>query len=384
MSEREAFVQRAMEPGANRRALCREFGISPQTGYRWIRRARAGEGLEDRSRRPHHSPRRTPPEVETAILRLRAEHPTWGGRKLARWLQVRGEVDELWPSTVTEVLRRHGQLGPRAGQPRAFLRFEHPHPNDLWQMDFKGHVPCGLGRCHPLTVLDDHSRYNVGVGACADEQDETVRAQLIPRFREYGMPRRIGVDNGPPWGDGGGSRYTRFTVWLLRLGVWVTHSRPYHPQTLGKDERFHRTLKAEVLREPLEDLASAQLRFDRWRQVYNHERPHEGIGLEVPASRYRRSERAYPEVLSELEYPPGDVVRMVQDGGLVHLDGRIVRLSNAFRGERVAFRPTDQDGRYTVVFATVPIAEVDLTEVPRHTQTGVTYVSEHLSPMSPV
>ncbi|MPZ12670.1 MAG: IS481 family transposase, partial [Kiloniellaceae bacterium] len=327
--------------GANRRALCREFGISPETGYRWLRRAAAGEGLEDRSRRPRTSPAQSTPEVEALVLALRAEHPTWGGRKLARRLRDLGCRDAPAPSTVTAILRRHGRLdGPRAGEPRAFTRFEHTAPNELWQMDFKGHVPCGPGRCHPLTVLDDHSRYNVVLQACADERTATVRETLVAAFRAHGLPGRIAVDNGAPWGDREGSVYTPLGVWLLRLGVRLSHSHPYHPQTLGKDERFHRTLKADVLHTPLADLADGQRRFDAWRQVYNCERPHDALGGAVPATRYIPSPRVYPERLPALQYAAGDLVRRVQAKGWTHLHGRTVRLPKAFRGQPVAFRPT--------------------------------------------
>ena len=380
---REEFVELAGRERANMSELCRYFGIARRTGYRWLRRYQAAGsvGLLERSRRPLRSPAQTAPEVEQAILALRQAHPTWGGRKLAARLRALGHTDVPAASTVTAVLRRHGLLdGPGVGEPRAFRRFEHAAPNALWQMDFKGHVACGTGRCHPLTVLDDHSRYNVALQACADERTATVRDALVAAFRAHGLPERIAVDNGAPWGDREGSPYTPLGVWLLRLGVRVAHSRPYHPQTLGKDERFHRTLKAEVLHHPLLDLVDAQQRFDRWRQVYNHERPHEALGDAVPAARYRPSGRSYPERLPALEYEPGDMVRMVQAKGLTHLRGRVFALPKAFRGHPVAFRPTTQDARYQVVFATFQIAEIDLATSER----GVSHVSAHMAPISPV
>lgn len=381
MSRREEFARLAGVEGTNFSELCRRFEVGRRTGYRWLRRAEAGEPLGDRSRRPHTSPGRTPAALERAVLELRDRHPTWGGRKLARRLRDLGHPAVPAPSTVTAILRRHRRLdGPGAGEPRAYTRFEHERPNALWQMDFKGHVPCGAGRCHPLTVLDDHSRYSVLLRACGDERTEGVREGLQAAFREHGLPERIAVDNGAPWGDRDGSPYTPLGVWLLRLGVAVSHSRPYHPQTLGKDERFHRTLKAEALAEPLPDLAAGQRRFDAWRQVYNWERPHEALGLEVPGARYRPSGRPYPERLPPLDYPEGDLVRRVQAKGYTHLFGRTLRLPKAFRGQPVAFRPTERDGHYAVYFATVQIAEVDLTR----DQRGVSHVSEHLAPISPV
>ena len=213
-------------------------------------------------------------------------------------------------------------------------------------MDFKGHVPCGAGRCHPLTVLDDHSRYSLVLAACGDERTATVSARLSGSFRRYGLPEVLLVDNGPPWGGGAARHHTPLTVWLLRLGVRVVHSRPRHPQTLGKDERFHRTRKAELLgRAPLEDLASAQRRFDAWRHVYNHERPHEALALATPASRYRPSERSFPETLPPVEYPAADHVRKVQAGGRVDFRGRRLRAPQAFTGQRVALRPRSQRSR---------------------------------------
>jgi transposase InsO family protein len=383
MSLREEFVQLAGVEGTNLSELCRQFEITRRTGYRWLQRFKTEglAGLEDRSRRPRSSPRQTPDQLEAQVVALRRQHSAWGGRKLSRRLRDLGLTDVPAPSTVTAILRRHGLLdGPRAGLPRAFTRFEHAAPNDLWQMDFKGHVPCGGARCHPLTVLDDHSRYSIVLRACPDERTATVRDSLVDAFRSYGLPLRIAVDNGSPWGDREGSPYTPLGVWLLRLGIHVSHSRPYHPQTLGKDERFHQTLKREVLRWPLCDLAEGQRRFDAWRAVYNHERPHEALEDAVPAARYRPSERRYPERLPPLEYLPGDLVRRVQSKGFAQLLGRTVRLPKAFRGHAVAFRPLPIDGHYAVVFATSCFAEVDLTATPR----GVSHVSAHLVPISPV
>ena len=166
-------------------------------------------------------------------------------------------------------------------------------------MDFKGHFPLlSQQRCHPLTVLDDHSRFNVCLQALANEQGLGVQQALTQTMRCYGMPEWIITDNGGPWGDGYAHSYTALSVWLIRLGIGLSHSRPYHPQTMGKDERFHRTLNAEVIcLEPLRDLAHAQQRFDLWRPIYNFERPHQGLDLQPPSSRYRPSARVFPEHL---------------------------------------------------------------------------------------
>ena len=229
-------------------------------------------------------------------------------------------------------------------------------------MDFKGHFATDAGRCHPLTVLDDHSRFSLGLFACPDERDETARPHLTTLFRRYGLPERILCDNGPPWGTSGSSaRYTGLGVWLLRLGIGLGHGRPHHPQTQGKEERFHRTLKAEVLQgRTFADLAVCQGRFDPWREVYNHRRPHEALGLAVPASRYRPSPRAFPEAPPAWEYGPGDEVRKVSADGTISFRGRPHELGKAFRGERVAVRPTEEGGLFGIYFGVHRVAQADL------------------------
>lgn len=290
MDSRAEFTNLALVEGANVSALCRRFGISRKCGYKWLERRARGAGFADQSRRPHSSPARTDAAIETAVLALRHSHPTWGGRKLRRRLLDLGRKRVPAASTLSGILRRHGLIDPdEALGHRAFQRFEHPMPNDLWQMDYKGHFARGRGRCHPLTVLDDHSRFSICLAACQNERTETVREQLTARFRRYGLPLRINVDNGSPWGEGAGYRFTPLTVWLALLGIAVSHSRPYHPQTNGKDERFHRTLNADVIQGKLfADLEQCQTAFDRWRTIYNTERPHEAIGLAVPARSCRR------------------------------------------------------------------------------------------------
>jgi transposase InsO family protein len=365
VSLREEFTALAGVEGANVSGLCRRFGISRKTGYKWLGRRRESEpaALSDRSRRPRSSPRRTAAATEEAVLRLRDEHPAWGGRKLRAVLVREGATAVPAASTITEILRRRGRLDEaEAARHRAFVRFERSAPNELWQMDFKGHFALdGGGRCHPLTVLDDHSRFNVGLRACGDERGETVRRELTEMFRRYGLPRQMLMDNGSPWGCEAEYGETPLTVWLLRLGVRVAHGRAYHPQTQGKEERFHRTLQVELLnRGGFRDLSACQPRFDPWRDVYNLRRPHEALDLAVPASRYRPSERTFPERLPPLEYAPDVTVRKVQAEGWFSFRGRTFRIAKAFRGERLGLRPTTSDGRFEVLFGVVPLGVVDL------------------------
>ena len=380
MDERREFVRLAMQEGTNRRELCRRFGIHPDTGYKWIRRWAFDGEFADHSRRPHSSPSRTDQEIEERIVAIRDAHPAWGARKIGRCLEREGIASPAI-STVHEILRRYDRIIAPVGGRAAHQRFEKPAPNLLWQMDFKGHVALTKGgRCHPLTVLDDHSRYDLCLQACADEQASTVQRCLELTFRRYGLPYAFFVDNGSPWGDSSGARWTRFSVWLLKLGIAVLHSRPYHPQSRGKNERFHRTLKAEVFAlRPYPDLCAVQLVFDDWRITYNHERPHEALGQEVPASRYRPSDRSMPDRLPAVEYDEGEIVRTVPTTkDYISFRGLHFKVPQAFRGERVAIRPLTVDGQFGVFFAAHQIATIDLT-----TNQSVGDVSEQVSVMSP-
>jgi transposase InsO family protein len=365
MDRREEFVRLALQPGADRQELCRRFGVTRSNGYKWLERylAEGRAGLAERSRRPRRSPARSTDATEAAVLRIRNNsNNAWGGRKIARVLTRNGEPIVPAASTITEILRRHGKLNTPAGEhPGPYRRFERETPNELWQMDFKGDFVTGRGRCYPLTVVDDHSRYALGVEACATQQDRPTRERLTAVFRRYGLPDKMLMDNGSPWGDSGGGPFTTFTVWLLRLGVRVTHGRPYHPQTQGKDERFHRTLKAEVLKgREFADLTACQSAFDRWRHVYNHERPHQALDLATPSERYRPSRRAFPENLSPVEYGPDDTVRKASSEGDIKFNNRRIRLGKPFRGELIALRATVEDGVFSIHFFTEQIGTIDL------------------------
>jgi transposase InsO family protein len=363
MSQRREFVMFAQADDANLSALCARYGISRKTGYKWLRRfAVSGvPGLCDRSCRPLHVQRRTPPAMAQALIALRRSHPAWGARKLRRRLQVLGHVAVPAPSTVHGILQRHGLIV--AGEAaHAWQRFEHAAPNQLWQMDFKGHIAMQAARCHPLTVLDDHSRFSVCLHACADETGATVQTRLTHTFERYGLPDAMTMDNGAPWGSDPSHPGTALTLWLMRLNIRITHSRPYHPQTQGKDERFHRTLKAEVLcGPPFGDFDYAQQRFDAWREVYNFERPHEALGQQVPASRYRHSVRAFPGTLPPIEYGPDDLLRKVQDKGEFSFRGQTFRVSKCFHGYPIALRPTHEDGKFSIYFCTTRIGAIDLS-----------------------
>jgi transposase InsO family protein len=363
MSARRELVMLARQDGSNVRELCRRYGISPTTAYKWIERgADQTETYKDRSRRPVHSPNRTDESIERLILAIRDEHPVWNARKIRHLLRRELGADQHLPaaSTVGQVLKRHGRIREEASAAaHVWNRFEHEAPNELSQIDFKGNFDTGQGRCYPLTMIDDHSRYSQILQACTNERTETVKAHLIDSFRRFGLPKRMNMDNGKPWGNPTGERHTKLTVWLIRLGVGISHSRPLHPQTNGKDERFHRTLKAELLGNRwFSTMAEVQKAFDRWREIYNHQRPHEALDLEVPASRYRASVRCYPEVLPPIEYDASDVVRSIRPNGQVSFYGSTYFVGQAFAGQNVAFRPTAEDGVWGVFFCHERIATV--------------------------
>jgi transposase InsO family protein len=304
-------------------------------------------------------------EVERAIVELREEHPAWGARKIRHRLLALGVGGVPATSTVHAVLRRCGLIDPtQASAHRPWQRFEHEAPNRLWQMDFKGHFAVDRHRCHPLTILDDHSRFALGLQACSDETRESVQPRLTEIFRRYGLPDRMSMDNGPPWGSP--TEFTKLAIWLIRIGVRVSHSRPYHPQTQGKDERFHRTLQREVLsRYTFHALDQVQYRFDIWRDTYNLERPHQALRMQVPASRYIPSLRSFPESLPPIEYDSGDLVRKVQDPGEIWLKGKTYRIGRTFIGQPVALRPSGQDGVLDVFFAHQKIRQIDLHPLPQ-------------------
>ncbi len=364
MSLEREFVMLASREGANMSVLCRRFEISRKTGYKWLGRFReeGPGGLEERSRRPNSSPNKTPEHLAEVVCEVRREHPAWGGRKIRAVL--RREADEGLrtfdmeavpaASTCQAIVKRNGLSRDEEAQRHTpFRRFEKEAPNELWQMDFKGHFPLtGGGRCHTLTVVDDHSRFALCLEACPDEHRETVEERLTGVFRRYGLPRRLLCDNSLPWGVPTAERcgrklYTRLNVWLFRLGIDVTHGRPYHPQTQGKNECFHRSFEAEALAgRSYQDLPECQQRFDPWRSVYNFERPHEALDLEVPANRYRLSGRClsgrdFPEQLPPLRYGPTDEVRTVAASGTVGFQGERYYVGNAFVGEAVAVRPAE-------------------------------------------
>lgn len=363
MSLRLEFVLLAVQDEANIRSLCRRFAVSAPTAYKWIERYREGgaAALADRSRRPKQSPLRTSPTTERAVLQIRSHHG-WGGRKIHHRLKNLGHRDIPSPSTITEICRRNGLCAAASERPQRDLqRFEAVAPNLLWQIDFMGDFALHQGRCHSLTALDDHSRFSLGLSACSNQQHDTVKGQMQTTFRRYGLPQRILADNGGPWGSCGNDGYTKLAAWFFHLGIALSHSRVCHPQTLGKDERFHRTLQYELIsRRTFNSLDDCQHHYDRWRNIYNCERPHESLQMAVPATRYQPSHREFPETLPPIEYGAEDHVRKVEAKGTISFRNRIFKIGRGFSGYHVALRPTTTDGLYQVFFCHQVIDQINL------------------------
>jgi len=353
VSLRQEFILEAQR-GNNLRALCRQHGVSPTTAYKWLSRSANGEDLTDRSRHPKNSPQRLSDQVRERVLTLKEQHPTWGARKLTVLLSRDGvRVSE---ASVHRILRVNGLI-KRKGFPQAWRRFERECPNELWQLDFKGHAALSgqATRLHPLTLIDDHSRFLVRVAALAGEREKLVWPQLVLAFQQYGMPVEVLCDNGGPWGRPADA-FTLLERKLIRYGVRVTHGQVRHPQTQGKLERLHRTLDEDLLsRKTFSSLREAQAFLDVWREEYNTVRPHEGIGFRCPAELYLSSSRVFPERPPVVQYDSGDVLRRVQAGGFITFAGREYRVGKAFKGEVVALRPTEEDGVLSVWYCSQQI-----------------------------
>jgi transposase InsO family protein len=365
MSQRIAFVKQAKGEDVNFSALCREFGVSRKTGYKWLKREQETgmAGLSERSRRPKHSPRQTDEAMETKVLEVRAQHKVWGGRKIRKILQNAGYEKAPAASTITAILHRHQKIEPEETQKhQPFQRFEREQPNELWQMDFKGYFALEAGGyCHPLTVIDDHSRFLVGLKACPNEKAATVKDQLTAIFERFGLPERMLMDNGTAWGFDLDARHTTLTAWLIRLEIAISHGRPYHPQTQGKDERLNRTLLTEVIKQhSITDLPECQTIFDDWWHTYNYVRPHEALRLLTPSSRYHPSPRPFPSDLPPVTYENNDLIRKVDMSGKISFQGRTFHISAGFRYQPVALRPTETDGVFDVFFCKQKVAQINL------------------------
>lgn len=358
--QRMRFVLRAVSGQEGMAGLCREFGIARPTGYLWRQRylkTRSLGDLLESSRRPQHSPGRTAPWKEERVVALR-QQTGWGAKKLQVLLQEEEQLD-LPVRTIHRILERHELL--RAGSHGAApQRFERSTPNELWQMDTKGQYPLSDGQCHALSILDDHSRYAVGLYALRELSTAQAYPCLVQTFRCYGVPQAMLMDHGSLWwATTNGWGLTRLSLRLIEQGIRLLYGRIAHPQTQGKVERFHRTL-GEALRHRgvPEKFAGWPAALEEFQRSYNQRRPHEALGMQRPADRYRPSVRGYQEQVRPWEYPPGSDVRRLNGAGSLSAAGQRWFVCAALADQQV--RVECFDGKLLVSYRNMYIREIDL------------------------
>ena len=363
---REEFIQRLLSDERSLAGLCREFGISRKTAYKWKKRYLSGGSLDNLSRRPKTFPRATSDEVVDEILSLRQKHRSLGGRKIGVILRRRGVQGVPSGTTITSILRSRNLLDKQAvNEARHFVRFRKNRSNEMWQADFKGHFGLGDGsRCHVLNVIDDYSRFCLCCEPLPGETLEAVKPVFVRIFREYGLPFSLLCDNGNPWGKCVNERgLTRFEAWLMELGVLTIHGKPRHPQTQGKEERFNKSFTREAMRDcDLRDLVHAKAGFDEFRAFYNNERPHCALADMCPSELYHPSITPFPECVPEWEYPDAAIVRKVDAIGAINFNARLIFLSGGLSRKRVALVPTGRDGVYNILFRQFLVAKYDFRE----------------------
>lgn len=367
MEEKMSFILKVKEQGQSFAAVCRLFGVSRKTGYKWWQRYQADglEGLAERSHRPIRSPRTTAPEWIGRAVALRLQHPSWGPRKLrVKLLAGYAGQDVPAASTLGEHLKRHGLVGSRRrgralpGGSDPIVLTEASRPNQVWAVDFKGWFRTGDGRrCDPLTMSDLFSRYVVCCQVVGHQSYEAVRPVFEKVFAEYGLPEVIRVDNGSPFASTAAGRLSRLSVWWMTLGIEPQFITPGCPEQNGAHERMHRTLKAETTKPAEANVAAQQIRFEKWRQEFNHERPHEALGQQEPARYYRPSRRRYGKTKAVIEYGGDDQVRRVRSNGEIKWRGVKRYISQALVGQKIALRPVAEK-RWTAWFGTRCLGEL--------------------------
>lgn len=370
MRLREAFVQQASEPGVPFASVCRQFGISRKTGYKWMLRYKNGglAALEDQPRRPKLSPLGISAETVTEIIAIRVGHPSWGAKKIAAILEARGIP--LSVRTAGRVLEKAGLVRTRKIRPRR-PKAEKPdivceQPNDLWTIDFKGWwINSDRRRCEPLTIRDAHSRFILAIRILDNTTMDGVREVLEDVFTTYGLPKAILTDNGPPFAANNGRlRMTKLSVWWTLLGIKHLRSRPATPGDNGAHERMHRDMKQDIKGPEAKDLRNGiQSAWDLWRNEFNTVRPHEALAMKTPATLYRRSPRAYDSKPVMLHYPENFDVRVVDTVGKITLHRNKIFLSYALRATNIGLEPKGRDV-YDVWLADQRLGKVDLNRRP--------------------
>jgi transposase InsO family protein len=317
--------------------------------------------LEDRPPIAKRLPHATPDDVLARIIELRKEHPTWGPKKLHGWLVERG-LPVPSPSTVGHLLKRHGLVKPRRRRVRTPPCVEPlalgSQPNDVWCVDFKGHFALGdKTRCHPLTLTDHASRYLLKCEALTEPTEAAVATHFDRAFHEFGVPERMRSDNGAPFATKALGGLSTLSIRWIKLGIVPERIEPGHPEQNGRHERMHKTLKAETASPPSANLCEQQRAFDRFRHVYNDERPHEALKQKPPASRYECSRRPVPHAPKSPEYPDSMQTRRLDGSGRLKFKGHVTLLTKLLANEPVGLDPLD-DESWEIFFGPVSIAEL--------------------------
>lgn len=358
VEERLRFVVRAHARDGKLKDLCREFGISRQTGHLWLKRYRSegSAGMKDRSRRPLHSPNKTAAALESAVVSLRQRRPDWGAAKLARMLVGQTPTATLPARTVHRILERHGLIAEEDRRQQATQRFQRENPNELWQMDFKG-LPGSNRAPGPLSVVDDCSRYIVVLRNLGSTALGGVKESLTEAFQQNGMPEAMLMDHGMPWWSSSSAwGLTELSVWLMRLGIRVSYSGIRHPQTQGKVERMHGALQKATSKRQC-DLTN-QTWLDEFRHEYNAVRPHEALNMMTPASVWRPSQRRFPDEIADWQYGPATICHRLEKRGRMYWQGRMWDISYALRHLTVGIEVVGN--RALVYFCRTPIRELNL------------------------
>ena len=360
VSQRIELVVRVINGGESIAKLSQEYGISRATAHTWLKRYRQENSftaLQDRSRAPHQVRNRTSRQVEQQVLELRAAE-RWSGRKIQEVLRRQGI--QIGARTIDRILQRSGCIAEEDQQRPALKRYEREQPNQLWQMDFKGQYRSDSGDCYPLSILDDHSRYAVGLYALTGTSWEPVRDCLIESFRRYGLPEQILMDHGTPWwGAHSGHGLSQLSVMLLKQDIRLAYSGIAHPQTQGKVERFHRTLSESLRHHGMpQQMQQWQPRLDQFRQIYNHVRPHEALALKVPRECYQPSPRTYRAKPQPWSYPSDWTVTEINNQGSLSYGGQRFFVSRALGNEVVAIQRVAN--LLLVRFRRMYVREIDL------------------------
>lgn len=353
---RKEFAE-AAKGSDNFSALCREFGITRKTGYKWVERYEANEELSDKSKTPFHIANRTPSDIEEMIISMRIDNPAWGAKKIKAILEREGVLMPC-TKTVNNILNRYGCITPEeSAKHKPFIRYEKDNCNEMWQTDFKGEfLMADKKYCYPLNIFDDCSRFLIMTAPGLSTAN-----MVIPTFKkafyEYGMPESVLSDNGAQFA-GFRQGFTQFEKWLMNHNVLPIHGRFKHPQTQGKIERMHRTMKNELLKHTvIENIEDANIKLQMWRDKYNNLRPHEALGMRCPAEVYIPSNRTYNDTVKPYEYGGQYHVIKVNSWGYVRFDNWQIYLSETMINEHIEFRPNPHGDSFIACYRNFKIAE---------------------------